>query len=157
MKERNRRWVQRASERAPEVRAMRQGEPTRGQQQTNLQKDDLTRDRPDVERRAERDRGLVEGVEAPSEVAEAPRAGFAQTSTWQKIKSRFVDDPEGAVSEAEDLVRGAVEERVRLLKQGLDELRMREPGAGASATDALRTRLIRYQAYYEQVSGTIVH
>jgi hypothetical protein len=117
---------------------MRQDEPTRGQPQTTSQRD------------ADVDPGLDEDIEAP-------RAAVAPTSTWHEIKSRFVDDPEGALAAAEDLVRSAVDERVRRLKQGLDELRATEPGEGASATEARRKRLIRYQAYYESIRRTTAH
>jgi hypothetical protein len=129
---------------------MRQGEGTRGQQQTTPQADDPIRDTREVERREELDQELDADVESR-------RAASATTSTWQQIKSRFVDDPEGALAEAEDLVRSAVEERVRRMKQGLDELRGSETGEGASKTEERRTRLIRYQAYYESIRGTTAH
>jgi hypothetical protein len=107
-------------------------------------------DRPEVERRADVDQRIDEDVEAP-------RAAVGPTSTWHEIKSRFVDDPEGALAAAEDLVRSAVDERVRKLKQGLDELRVGETGKGASATEERRTRLIRYQAFYESIRATTAH
>jgi hypothetical protein len=88
---------------------------------------------------------------------EARRAGIAPTSTWQEIKGRFVDDPEGALAAAEDLVRSAVEERIRRLKQGFDELRVGEPAEGASRTEERRTRLLRYEAYYEHIRGPSAH
>ncbi len=126
---------------------MRQDEPTRVRQQTISQRDDRTGD---VERGEPIDRDVDEEVGVR-------RGAIASTSTWQEIKSRFVDDPEGALAAAEDLVRSAVEERVRRLKQGLDELGVREAGEGASATEERRTRLIRYQAYYDSIRGPTTH
>jgi hypothetical protein len=110
---------------------MRQGEPARGQQQTTPQRGGER----DVERREE----------------------LAPTSNWQEIKSRFVDDPEGALAAAEDLVRSAVDERVRRLTQGFAELRVSEPAEGASRTEERRTRLLRYEAYYEQIHRSTAH
>jgi hypothetical protein len=126
---------------------MRQDEPTRGERQPILQRDDPSRDMRDVERRQELDRGDLE----------ARRAAIAPTATWQEIKSRFVDDPEGALAAAEDLVRSAVDERVRRLNREFDELRASERAEGASVTEERRTRLIRYQAYYESLRGTTIH
>jgi len=44
------------------------------------------------------------------------RDGVAPSS-WQDIKSRFVDDPAGAVAAAEELVRRTVEDKVRALER----------------------------------------
>src|SRR5204863_2502348 len=44
-----------------------------------------------------------------------PEDGAAVTS-WQDIKSRFVDDPAGAIAAAERLVQQAVEDRIRALR-----------------------------------------
>jgi hypothetical protein len=91
----------------------------------------------------------VSGVERRDEVVSA--------STWREIKGRFVDDPEGALAAAEELVRAAVDERVRRLKYGFEELRASEPAEGASATEERRARLLRYEAYYEHIRGPTPH
>jgi len=83
-------------------------------------------------------------------------AGREPASDWGEIKSRFVDDPEGAVAAADDLVRTAVEQKIARLQQELDELRASAPEKD-SPTEELRTRLIRYQAYYENLCGTSAH
>lgn len=85
----------------------------------------------------------------------------AGASSWQEIKSRFVDDPAGALQAAETLVRQAVEDRMRRMQEELEELRTgAQPGRDgvtASETEDLRTRLIRYQAYFESLGEVRGH
>jgi hypothetical protein len=70
-------------------------------------------------------------------------------ASWQAIKSRFVDDPSGALAEAEDLVRQTVEARVRALNDEAAALCARD--RDDASTEDLRTRLIRYQAYCDRL------
>jgi hypothetical protein len=86
----------------------------------------------------------------------APAGTARGAASWQEIKGRFVDDPAGALAAAEELVRTAVDDRIRRLKEGLEELRMVAEGDKASTEDQ-RTRLLRYQAYYERLSEPIAH
>jgi len=96
--------------------------------------------------------------EAPSaERADDPERRVAGAASWPEIKSRFVDDPAGAIAAAEELVRLAVEDKIRRLKEGQEELRARGPGEDPNNTELLRTRLIRYQAYFESISGRAAH
>jgi hypothetical protein len=78
-------------------------------------------------------------------------------SSWQDIKSRFVDDPAGAIAAAEELVRLAMERRVRALKDEMTALCARGSDEESSATEGLRTRLLRYQQYCEQLAGSTLH
>lgn len=74
------------------------------------------------------------------------------TTPWQDIKSRFVDDPSGAIAAAEEQVRRALDQRIRALKAEVDELCAQDhDGDEASNTEGLRTRLIRYQEYCERL------
>jgi len=92
------------------------------------------------------------------------RAGSAPGvtgSAWQDIKSRFVDDPKGAIAAAEQLVEQAVETRVRALKEEAAAVCARDRdaddnGDDSGSTEALRTRLIRYQQYCERLAGSEV-
>ncbi len=88
-------------------------------------------------------------------------SGAHGAARWQEIKSRFVDDPAGAVAEADDLVRQAIEDKVRRMKDEHEELRRRAKGDGggddANDTEGMRNRLIRYQAYYESIYGVTAH
>ncbi|HEY0480135.1 MAG TPA: hypothetical protein VGD37_21590 [Kofleriaceae bacterium] len=82
------------------------------------------------------------------------------SGSWQDIKSRFVDDPAGAVAEAEELVRRAIDERIRALQAEAEAVCAadRDSAAdGASSTEALRARLIRLQAYGEQLAASSAH
>ena len=78
-------------------------------------------------------------------------------TSWQDIKSRFVDDPAGAISAAEELVRLAMERRIRALKEEMTALCARDRDEEASSTEGLRTRLIRYQEYCEQLGRSTLH
>jgi len=112
-------------------------------------------------RQNEVDNGMNTMPARPEEVerergAESHPGGDAR---WQEIKSRFVDDPAGALSAADDLVRQAIEDKMRRMKEEHEELRRRarEGADEPSATEDMRTRLIRYQAYYESIMGVTAH
>jgi hypothetical protein len=77
--------------------------------------------------------------------------------SWQDIKSRFVDDPAGAIGAAEELVRLAVERRIRTLKDEASALCARGRDDESSSTEGLRTRLIRYQEYCQRLAQTALH
>lgn len=77
--------------------------------------------------------------------------------SWQDIKSRFVDDPTGAIQAAEELVRVALEQRIRTLKNEAAALCAEASDGDASSTEALRTRLLRYQQYCDQLAETALH
>ena len=89
------------------------------------------------------------GSPKPMDVEGAP--------SWQDIKSRFVDDPSGAIAAAEELVRLAVERRIRALKEEASAMCTRGRDDESSSTEGLRTRLIRYQEYCEQLAGSALH
>ena len=74
---------------------------------------------------------------------------------WLAIKGRFVDDPAGAVADAEQLVREAVDQRVRTLQDEAAAV-YRDDDEDAS-TEGLRNRLIRYQAYCQRLAGSELH
>jgi hypothetical protein len=80
---------------------------------------------------------------------------------WQDLKSRFVDDPAGALVEAEDRVREAVERRVRALHAEAEALCAHDrdaPDDGGDSTEALRHRLLRYQEYCQRLAEpAVVH
>jgi hypothetical protein len=77
--------------------------------------------------------------------------------SWQDIKGRFVDDPAAAIAAAEELVRLALEQRVRALKE--EAAAIVAPGGDeeSSSTEGMRTRLIRYQEYCERLAQTALH
>lgn len=83
--------------------------------------------------------------------------------SWQDIKSRFVDDPAGAIAEAEAMVRRTLDERIRALQAEVEAVCAEGRGRGddasgdASSTEALRNRLLRLQAYCEQLAASLAH
>jgi hypothetical protein len=82
---------------------------------------------------------------------------------WLALKSRFVDDPAGAVADAEQLVHQAVDERIRALQDEAAAVYAHDDGdanrdaSGDASTEALRNRLIRYQAYCQRLAGSALH
>jgi hypothetical protein len=90
----------------------------------------------------------------PMPEAAAPRreGAPARADRWQEIKGRFVDDPPGALGAAEELIMLAVEERMRRLREGVEELRGHRQRIDPQSTEELRMLLIRYQAYFESLT-----
>jgi hypothetical protein len=74
---------------------------------------------------------------------------------WLELKSRFVDDPADAVADAEQLVREAVDERIRELQDEAAAVYAHDDDD--ASTEALRNRLIRYQAYCQRLAGSALH
>jgi len=83
----------------------------------------------------------------------SPQAIESATS-WLEIKSRFVDDPAGAIAAAEELVQQAVEQRIRRVHDEAAALRAQGPDDDdTSSTEAMRTRLLRYEEYCARLTG----
>jgi hypothetical protein len=98
-----------------------------------------------------RERPVRAGSPGPTAMTEAG------ATSWQDIKSRFVDDPEGAIAAAEELVRLAVDQKLRRLKDESAALLEPDRGEDASSTEARRTRLIRYQEYCQRLAESTAH
>jgi hypothetical protein len=126
---------------------------------------DQVRDRADIDARGElRDRADLDArgelrdpaLDARGELRERMRRAGSPThggvaTSWQDIKGQFVDDPAGAIAAAEQLVQRALDDKVRALKDEAAALCVRE--RQEADTEALRTRLIRYQAYCDRLAG----
>jgi hypothetical protein len=98
----------------------------------------------------------------------AEQARFA--AEWQTVQSRFLDHPEAAVTEADDLIAAVLEARgypkdsfeqraadVSVLYPGVmenyraaHEMAVR-PYRGETGTEQLRTALIQYRAIFDQI------
>jgi hypothetical protein len=89
------------------------------------------------------------------------------TAHWQQIQSRFVDDPQGSVTEAADVIsqvtakleaaiqerQRAIEERQLAIQDRASALRGRW-GEGSNAdTETLRETLRMYRAFIDQLVG----
>jgi hypothetical protein len=96
-----------------------------------------------------------------------PDAG-QYTALWQQIQFRFVDDPEGSVTEAAEVIsqvttkleaairerQRAIEERQRAIQERASALRGRW-GEGSNAdTETLRETLRMYRAFMDQLIGS---
>jgi len=79
---------------------------------------------------------------------------------WQQVQFRFVDDPQGSVTEAADVIsqltaqlEAAIAERQRAIAERQRALRERW-GEGMSAdTESLRGTLLMYRAFLDQLAG----
>jgi hypothetical protein len=99
-----------------------------------------------------RDDGRPDRATRMARAGSPAHAGVA--SSWQDIKSRFVDDPAAAIADAEELVQRALDDKIRALKAELEAMTARD-GDGprdGSATEALRMRLINYQSYCDRLA-----
>jgi hypothetical protein len=107
--------------------------------------------RDDDERRAgqaDSDAELRERANLAGAEAERDSAG-----AWRDIKSRFVDDPAAAIAAAEQLLREAVDDKIRALNHEAAAICARDRGEDTSSTEELRARLLRYQTYCEQLAS----
>jgi hypothetical protein len=100
---------------------------------------------------------IASEVDADRDRDPAYPADRGAAGSWQDIKSRFVDDPGGAVADAERLVRAAVDQRIRALNDEADAICVRQQGEDDASTEILRTRLLRYQQYCERLAGSAIH
>jgi hypothetical protein len=95
-----------------------------------------------------------------------PDAG-RYTARWQQIQFRFVDDPQGSVTEAAEVIsqvtakleaaieerKRAIEERQRAIQERASALRGRW-GEGSNAdTETLRETLRMYRVFMDQLTG----
>jgi len=125
--------------------------------------DGVSRDTPTRPDRSSREVPMRTDANDPGTLPRRERAGspspasLEDAPSWQDIKSRFVDDPAGAIAAAEELVRLAVERRVRELHDEVSALCTRGRDEESSSTEGLRTRLIRYQEFCEQLAGSALH
>lgn len=101
----------------------------------------------------------IEHDDGPQQRRRIARAESDSEGSWQNIKSRFVDDPKGAIAEAEQCVQRAVDERVRALQAEASAIcaRERDEEDDEASTEGMRTRLIRYQQYCERLSNSSLH
>jgi hypothetical protein len=89
------------------------------------------------------------------------------TALWQQIQFRFVDDPEGSVTEAAEVVsqvttkleaairerQRAIEERQRAIQERASALRGRWGEGSHADTETLRETLRMYRAFMNQLVG----
>ena len=106
----------------------------------------------DSERRRRSLQGAEEGQQEQWGSGSDPNAG----GTWQRwwpVQAGFVDDPHGALRQAQGLVNQAVEDAVRRLEGERDELEQSWSRDGDVSTEDLRRALQRYRDLYGRLLG----
>ena len=81
-------------------------------------------------------------------------------SRWQQVQFRFVDDPQGSVTEAADVIaqvtaklEAAIAERQRAIAERQRALRGRWSEGKSADTESLRETLLMYRAFLNQLTG----
>jgi len=79
---------------------------------------------------------------------------------WQQVQFRFVDDPQGSVTEAADVIaqvtaklEAAIAERQRAIAERQRALRSRWSEGETTDTESLRETLLMYRAFLNQLTG----
>ena len=79
---------------------------------------------------------------------------------WQQVQFRFVDDPQGSVTEAADVIaqvtaklEAAIAERQRAIAERQRALRGRWSEGKSADTESLRETLLMYRAFLNQLTG----
>jgi hypothetical protein len=79
---------------------------------------------------------------------------------WQQVQFRFVDDPQGSVTEAADVIaqvtaelEAAIQERQRAIAERQRALRDRWSAGKSTDTESLRETLLMYRAFLNQLTG----
>jgi hypothetical protein len=80
---------------------------------------------------------------------------------WQQVQFRFVDDPQGSVTEAADVIsqvtaklEAAIAERQRAIAERQRTLRGRWSEGKSTDTESLRETLLMYRAFLDQLTGS---
>lgn len=79
---------------------------------------------------------------------------------WQQVQFRFVDDPQGSVTEAADVIaqvtaklEAAIQERQRAIADRQRTLRDRWSEGKSTDTESLRETLLMYRTFLDQLTG----
>jgi hypothetical protein len=79
---------------------------------------------------------------------------------WQHVQFRFVDDPQGSVTEAADVIaqvtaklEAAIAERQRAIAERQHTLRDRWSEGKSTDTESLRETLLMYRTFLDQLTG----
>jgi hypothetical protein len=89
-----------------------------------------------------------DGAEAPPLIDEEKVTGFRDR--WQGVQTGFVDDPQKAVREADELVAGVISALATTFAEHKSELEGQWQH-GEPATEDLRLALRRYRSFFDQL------
>ncbi len=143
-----------------EPQPMYPGEATAGDDTTEEDRDEM-RQEADVTDASETAYGEGTGAEgtasAPSEEAESllpEREAEEYQKTWGEIQARFVDDPQGAVRDADGLVAEVMQTLAATFSQHKGELESQWQQGEEVATEDLRLALQRYRSFFGRLLRT---
>jgi hypothetical protein len=100
--------------------------------------------------------GRSRGLARPKLKALAPEALDRYGAQWDKVEARFVDDPEGAVREADSILMGMLREREHPMEEERLPARMRKARRlaigqeGKGGTEGMRQAMLEYRAVMEE-------
>ena len=92
------------------------------------------------------------GTEAGPLFAEEQSASYR--SRWDEIQARFVDDPRGAVREADELVSTVIGELESSFHARRDSLEAGWQGGDDTSTEGLRLALQAYRSFFGRLLST---
>jgi hypothetical protein len=133
-----------AAQREPQRDAQRETQQRETQQRDAQQRDAQQRD---VQQRDPQQQRETPRETQQRETVPQQRASSRFEDEWQAVQFEFVDDPQAAVSKADDLVTKAIEElttRQRTLSQ-------QWKGEGKHETEDLRLALHRYRELFKSL------
>jgi hypothetical protein len=105
---------------------------------------------------SERRRRSLQGAEEGQQEQWGAGSGAKTDGTWQRwwpVQAGFVDDPHGALRQAQGLVNEAVEQAVRRLESERDGLEQSWSRDDDVSTEDLRRALQRYRELYARLLG----
>jgi hypothetical protein len=70
---------------------------------------------------------------------------------WESVQAGFVDNPQGAVGEAEELVSSVIDELVTGFQRQRQSLEASWAGGGEVSTDQLRASFKRYREFFDRL------
>ena len=85
-----------------------------------------------------------------------PEARDRYGSQWDRVEARFVDDPEGAVREADSILMGLLREREHPMREDQLPAKMRKARKlgmgqqGRGGTEGLRQAMLEYRGVMEE-------
>jgi hypothetical protein len=96
------------------------------------------------------------GIGKPKLKALTPEARDRYGAQWDRVEARFVDDPEGAVREADSILMGLLREREHPMQEDKLPARMRKARRlgmgqdGKGGTEGMRQAMLEYRAVMEE-------
>ncbi|MBL1079352.1 hypothetical protein JK358_33600 [Nocardia sp. 2] len=73
---------------------------------------------------------------------------------WREVQTRFVDDPQDAVTKADQLVDNTIQQLTQSCAQRREDLSQRWSRGESADTEALRQALRGYRDLFDQLVGT---